>query len=114
MLEGEALPAVEIRPHDEDRYSYEARYEIGRTDFICPAELGDDEAPWRRVAVATWEALDCAGFVRVDLILGDDGPEVLEVNAVPGPDRHLALPDGRRGGGDRLRGALRPARHVGG
>ena len=48
MLEGEALPAVEIRPHDEDRYSYEARYEIGRTDFICPAELGDDEAAVRR------------------------------------------------------------------
>ena len=47
MLEGEALPAVEIRPRDEDRYSYEARYEIGRTDFICPAELGDDEAAVR-------------------------------------------------------------------
>ncbi|MDX6587661.1 MAG: D-alanine-D-alanine ligase [Solirubrobacterales bacterium] len=84
MLEGEALPAVEIRPHDEDRYSYEARYEIGRTDFICPAELGEDEAMVGASALATWEALDCAGFVRVDLILGDDGPEVLEVNAVPG------------------------------
>ena len=84
MLEGEALPAVEIRPNDEDRYSYEARYEIGRTDFICPAELGSDEAAVAAASIATWEALDCAGFVRVDLMLGDDGPEVLEVNAVPG------------------------------
>ena len=84
MLEGEALPAVEIRPHDDDRYSYEARYEIGRTDFICPAELGDDEAVVAETATATWDALDCAGFVRVDLILSDAGPEVLEVNAVPG------------------------------
>ena len=84
MLEGEALPAVEIRPNDEDQYSYEARYEIGRTDFICPAELDADEAAVSEVATATWEALDCAGFVRVDLILGESGPEVLEVNAVPG------------------------------
>ena len=84
MLEGEALPPVEIRPRDEDRYSYEARYEIGRTDFICPAELGDSEAHVGAAAVATWEALDCAGFVRVDLMLDDDGPQVLEVNAVPG------------------------------
>jgi len=84
MLEGEALPAVEIRPHDEDRYSYEARYEIGRTDFICPADLEEDEAPVQDAARATWDALDCAGFVRVDLILGESGPEVLEVNAVPG------------------------------
>ncbi len=84
MLEGEALPPVEIRPHDEDLYSYEARYEIGRTDFICPADLGDDEAFVGAAAVATWESLDCAGFVRVDLMLGEQGPEVLEVNAVPG------------------------------
>ena len=84
MLEGEALPPVEIRPHDEDLYSYEARYEIGRTDFICPADLGEDEAFVGAAAVATWESLDCAGFVRVDLMLGEQGPEVLEVNAVPG------------------------------
>jgi D-alanine-D-alanine ligase len=84
MLGGEALPAVEVRPRDEDRYSYEARYEIGRTDFVCPADLGADEAPVLDAAVATWNALDCSGFVRVDLILGEHGPEVLEVNAVPG------------------------------
>ncbi len=84
VLDGEALPAVEIRPNDEDRYSYEARYEIGRTEFICPAELGEDEAAVAATSIATWDALDCAGFVRVDLMLGDDGPEVLEVNAVPG------------------------------
>jgi len=84
MLDGQALPAVEVRPRDEDRYSYEARYEIGRTDFICPAELGADEPAVEEAATATWQALDCAGFVRVDLILGEGGPEVLEVNAVPG------------------------------
>jgi len=84
MLQGSALPAVEIRPHDEDLYSYEARYEIGRTDFICPAELEEEEGAVGDAARATWDALDCAGFVRVDLILGADGPEVLEVNAVPG------------------------------
>ena len=84
MLQGSALPAVEIRPHDEDLYSYEARYEIGRTDFICPADLDEEEGSVGDAARATWNALDCAGFVRVDLILGADGPEVLEVNAVPG------------------------------
>jgi D-alanine-D-alanine ligase len=84
LLEGEALPPVEIRPRDEDRYSYEARYEIGRTDFLCPADLGGDEAAVLEAATATWRALDCAGFVRVDMIVGETGPEVLEVNAVPG------------------------------
>ena len=31
---------VEVRPEEEDRFNYEARYEIGRTEYVCPAELG--------------------------------------------------------------------------
>ena len=85
MLDSEPLPIVEIRPRDEDRYSYEARYEIGRTEFSCPAELDEaDEASVRDAATRTWEALGCEGFARVDLILAANGPQVLEVNAVPG------------------------------
>ena len=42
----EALPVVEAIPRGGDHYDFEARYEIGRTDFVCPAELddGDDAA----------------------------------------------------------------------
>ncbi len=40
LLDGEPLPVVEVRPREEDRFSYEARYEIGRTEYVCPAELG--------------------------------------------------------------------------
>jgi D-alanine-D-alanine ligase len=84
MIAGEALPVVEARPRDEDRYSYEARYEIGRTDFDCPAQLSEAEAAAvAEAARATWEALRCEGFCRVDLMLGN-GPEVLEVNSIPG------------------------------
>ena len=93
MLDGEPLPVVEIHPRDEDRYSYEARYEIGRTDFTCPAELDEaDAAAVREAAVRTWEALRCEGFARVDLMLGADGAEVLEVNAVPGLTDTSLLP----------------------
>jgi D-alanine-D-alanine ligase len=93
LLDGEALPAVEVRPTEEDRYSYEARYEIGRTEFVCPAELSEaDEAAVRDAAVGTWRTLGCEGFARVDLMLGTSGPEVLEVNAVPGLTDTSLLP----------------------
>jgi len=85
MLDGEPLPIVEVRPTEEDRYSYEARYEIGRTEFDCPASLGDaDVEAVESAAKRTWEALRCEGFARVDLMLDADGPHVLEVNSVPG------------------------------
>jgi D-alanine-D-alanine ligase len=85
ILDGEPLPIVEAIPREGDFFNFEARYEIGRTEYVCPAELGGEQT--RRVqelAAGTYETLGCSGFARVDLMLGEDGPEVLEVNAIPG------------------------------
>jgi D-alanine-D-alanine ligase len=84
MLNGIALPVVEARPREEDRFNYEARYEIGRTEYLCPAELGSDEGAVLDAALRAWDALGLGGFARIDLILADDGPQVLEANAIPG------------------------------
>jgi D-alanine-D-alanine ligase len=86
LLDGEALPVVEVRAKEEDRFNYEARYEIGRTDYLCPADLPDAvAAAVNEAASRTWEALGCTGFCRVDLMLDEDGgPTVLEANAIPG------------------------------
>jgi D-alanine-D-alanine ligase len=100
IVDGEALPVVEAIPKDEDRFSYEARYEIGRTTYECPARLGDDEqAAVLRESLRTWEALGLSGFARVDLILADDGPQVLEVNAIPGLTDTSLLPMAAEAGG---------------
>jgi D-alanine-D-alanine ligase len=85
MLGSEPLPIVEAIPREGDFFNFEARYEIGRTDYVCPAELSDDETSRvQELARGTYEALGCSGFARVDLMLGEDGPQVLEVNAIPG------------------------------
>jgi D-alanine-D-alanine ligase len=92
ILDGEPLPIVEAIPKQEDFFNFEARYEIGRTDYLCPAELSEEAtAAVQDAARRTWEALGCQGFARVDVMLGGDdasegvrGPQVLEVNAIPG------------------------------
>ena len=84
VLGGEALPVVEVIPQESDAYDFAARYEIGRTTFECPARLGDAAAEAvSATALGAYEALGCSGFSRVDLMLDEDGPQVLEVNAVP-------------------------------
>ena len=93
LLDGDALPVVEAIPKEDDRFNYEARYEIGRTEYECPARLA--EAALEAVAAAagrTWEALRLNGFARVDLMLAADGPQVLEVNAIPGLTDTSLLP----------------------
>jgi D-alanine-D-alanine ligase len=85
VLGPDALPVVEAIPREEDFFNFEARYEIGRTEYVCPADLADAETQLvQELATKTYETLGCSGFARVDLMLGDDGPQVLEVNAIPG------------------------------
>jgi D-alanine-D-alanine ligase len=100
VLGSEPLPVVEAIPGDGDRYDFEARYEIGRTEFACPAELSEAETEAvTAAALAAYEALGCAGFSRVDLILAEDGPQVLEVNAIPGLTDTSLLPQAAEAAG---------------
>jgi D-alanine-D-alanine ligase len=95
VLDGEALPIVEAVPREEDFYDFEARYEIGRTDFVCPAQLpGDVAARAAELALEVWEVLGCAGFARIDLMLEEStgALAVLEANAIPGLTETSLLP----------------------
>jgi D-alanine-D-alanine ligase len=94
VLDGEALPAVEAVPAEGRHYDFESRYEIGQTEFVCPAKL--DEAVVARLselAVASYELLGCHGFARVDFILPESGePQVLEANSIPGLTETSLMP----------------------
>ena len=93
VLDGDALPIVEAIPRDQDFFNFEARYEIGRTDYVCPAELPVDQThAVQELATRTYETLGCSGFARVDLMLDTEGPQVLEVNAIPGLTDTSLLP----------------------
>jgi D-alanine-D-alanine ligase len=100
VIGDEALPVVEALPAEGDRYDFEARYEIGRTRFVAPAELGaEEERAVVEAALATYRALGCAGFARVDLILTAEGPGVLEANAIPGLTDTSLLPQAAEAAG---------------
>jgi D-alanine-D-alanine ligase len=73
----------------------EARYEIGRTRFVCPAELPDEVTERaKQLALQVWDVLGCRSFARIDLMLGEDTGEltVLEANAIPGMTETSLLP----------------------
>jgi D-alanine-D-alanine ligase len=99
VVDDEPLPVVEAIPTG-DRYDFEARYEIGATHFTCPADLTEEEeTAVTAAALAAYQALGCAGFSRVDLILEEDGPQVLEVNAIPGLTDTSLLPQSAEAAG---------------
>jgi D-alanine-D-alanine ligase len=93
--DAQALPIVEAVPQQEDFYDFESRYEIGRTKFVCPADLEFDLAERAsEIALSVYALLGCSGFARVDMMLEDDTSElyVLEADTVPGLTETSLLP----------------------
>ena len=86
ILDDEPLPVVEAVPTGDGFYDFEARYEIGRTEFVCPANLPDGVTEQaQELALRTYRLLGCSAFGRVDLMLGASGElTVLEANPIPG------------------------------
>ncbi|MDQ4142664.1 MAG: D-alanine--D-alanine ligase, partial [Actinomycetota bacterium] len=106
VLEGDGgpqpLPVVEAVPREEDFYDFEARYEIGRTEFVCPADLPEGISERAQVlALEAYRLLGCYGFARVDLMLEEDTDRlfVIEVNAVPGLTETSLLPQAAEAAG---------------
>jgi D-alanine-D-alanine ligase len=79
-LPGEILPSREF-------YSYESKYVDGTSGLLIPAPMSAELTETvRRMAVAAYQAIDCAGMARVDFFLekATDRLYLNEVNTIPG------------------------------
>lgn len=95
ILDGQALPIVRMET-DNDFYDYEAKYQTDSTRYFCPSGLDSVlESNVQTLALDAFNALDCGGWGRVDVMLdADDKPMLLEVNTVPGMTDHSLFPMG--------------------
>lgn len=87
-----ATEILELRPKNE-WYDYEAKYTKGMTEFILPAEISDEmTAKVKEIAVKAFEITGCSGVSRVDFLIVNDIPYVLEINTSPGMTETSDLP----------------------
>lgn len=87
-----ATEILEIRPKNE-WYDYEAKYTSGMSDFIVPARLSEDVTKHvKEVAVKAFETAGCRGVSRVDFMMKDNIPYLLEINTSPGMTAVSDLP----------------------
>jgi len=79
-----ATPILEFRTKTL-WYDFEAKYTEGMTEFILPAELSANlTEEIKQMAVLAHKACDCSGVSRVDFLIYNDTPYVLEINTNPG------------------------------
>lgn len=92
ILGEEVLPVVEIRPV-AGFYDYTNKYTKGATEYLVPAPLTPAETKAvQSVALASVKALGLKVYSRVDVLLGKEGPTVLEINTIPGMTETSLLP----------------------
>lgn len=92
ILANMPLPVIEIKPNNRF-FDYQAKYKSGESRYIVPANLRKDiSQSVRRCALLAHKFLGCEGFSRVDIILKDSSPYILEVNTIPGLTKTSLLP----------------------
>lgn len=87
-----ATEILELRPKNE-WYDYEAKYTKGMTEFILPAEISDEMTKKvKEISVKAFGITGCSGVSRVDFLIVDNIPYVLEINTSPGMTETSDLP----------------------
>jgi D-alanine-D-alanine ligase len=92
ILGSEALPSIRIVPAGE-YYDYHAKYVAEDTQYLCPGLTGAAEQELATLALASFFAVGCSGWGRVDFMRDRSGkPWLLEVNTAPGMTSHSLVP----------------------
>ena len=86
------FPATEIVSKKEF-FDYEAKYTPGMSEEITPARIPVAEAEeLKRLSLLIYRALNCRGVARVDYIIKEGTPHLIEINTVPGMSAGSIIP----------------------
>lgn len=91
IIDGKLLPIISIR-HTATFFDYKAKYEDAATieEVVdLPPAIHDRVA---KAAKASYDALKCSVYARIDMMLKDGIPYVMEVNTLPGMTKNSLLP----------------------
>lgn len=89
-----ALPLIEIIPDSRfDFFNYEAKYQPGASQEICPAQVSEQvKKKAQEYAVTAHKSLQLRGYSRTDMIWDGEELYLLETNTIPGMTPTSLLP----------------------
>jgi D-alanine-D-alanine ligase len=92
VINGKALPVIEVRPKS-GFYNFEAKYNKGKTEYIVPAEISSTIAKKASdIALTVYKTFNLSGSARIDMLIKDKTPLVIDVNTSPGMTETSLVP----------------------
>lgn len=92
ILDGEVLPTLIIKPQMGGFFDYESKYQAGGATEEIIVFNKELQKEIDKLAIDTYNALKCSVYARVDLIVENDIPYVLEINTLPGMTKTSLFP----------------------
>lgn len=97
ILGDEMFPVVAIKPNGEF-FDYKCKYSDGGADEFVIELDKELHKKVEKLAFATYRALKCEAYSRVDMIITEGGvPYILEVNTLPGMTKNSLFPKSAAG-----------------
>jgi D-alanine-D-alanine ligase len=91
ILDGKMLPIISIIPKSHF-FDYTSKYADGGADEIIVEFEEELQKKIEYMAVKCYEILKCSVYARVDMILKDGVPYLLEINTLPGMTKNSLFP----------------------
>lgn len=92
VLNGEVFPTVSIKSKKGEFFDYASKYdENGAEEEIVLLEENLQEKI-NNISKKVWDILGCNSYARIDMIVSDGVPYLLEVNTLPGMTKQSLIP----------------------
>lgn len=92
VLNGEVFPTVAITAKKGEFFDYSSKYDTDGADEVIVTLEESLQEKVNEISKKVWNILGCRCYSRIDMILSDGVPYVLEVNTLPGLTTSSIIP----------------------
>lgn len=96
ILNGKMLPVLAIKPKSHF-FDFASKYEDGGAEEIIVNLNEKLHKEVEQMAIACWKELKCSVYARVDMIVKEGVPYILEINTLPGMTKNSLFPKSAAG-----------------
>jgi D-alanine-D-alanine ligase len=91
ILDGQVLPAIVIKPKNHF-FDFASKYTDGGAEEVVVQLEPDLQKKVNQMALDCWRSLKCSVYSRIDMLIKEGVPYVLEANTLPGMTKNSLFP----------------------
>lgn len=92
VLNGEVFPTISLKPKKGEFFDYQSKYDTDGADESVVILQEDIQEAVNEISKKVWDVLGCKSYSRIDMIISNKVPYVLEVNTLPGLTQASIIP----------------------